>query len=117
MRTSLAVLLLAAASLTWASESEKEIWACRTLNPQAEPMIHLVDWGSRSYVKFTHTRFAAAYEDADDARAWYWSNTGAGYYRYGILLEADGEAWVHDFSQTDDQGLSPPIDRLRCSPA
>lgn len=105
-------LIIATATV---SASEKEIWACRTMNPEAEPIIHLVEWGSNSYVKFTHARFAAEHQADADRRGWYWNNSNDGYYRYGIVLEEDGRAWLHDFSQTDAEGLSPPLDQLKCT--
>lgn len=111
----ISLMLLALLSAFQASASDKEIWACRTLNPAAEPIIHLVEWGSSSYVKFTHARFGAVYQAEEGRRGWYWNNSNAGYYRYGIVLEEDGKAWLHDFSKKDAEGLSPPIDQLECS--
>lgn len=95
--------------------SEKQIWACRTANPDALPILHLVEWGSRSYVKFAHVRFSARYENGEDAQGWHWSNEGNGYYRYALLLEPDGKARLHDFDQADDGGMAAPMDTFYCS--
>lgn len=96
--------------------AEKQIWECRTEHPGAQAILHLVEWGSRSYVKFSHVRFGAKYEhDADeDHHGWYWSNEGSGYYRYALVLHDDGKAWFHDFSETDEDGLSAPLDYFLC---
>jgi hypothetical protein len=110
----LMVLLIGVLAGT-AQASERQIWACKTEHTNAQPILYLVEWGSRSYVRFTHMRFAARYENGDDRHGWYWSNEGNGYYRYALLLEPDGRAWLHDFDHTDDDGLSAPMDSFRCS--
>ena len=95
--------------------AEKQIWECRTSNPAAQPIIHLVEWESRSYVKFAHMRFSAMYQTDDGSQGWYFGNDGSGYYTYGLILDADNKAWLHDFSQTDDEGMSTPLDYFLCS--
>lgn len=96
--------------------SEKEIWACRSGNPGAQPILHLVEWDSRSYVKFAHLRFSAAYALEDEgARGWYFNNDGSGYYRYALLLEPDGKAWLHHFSRKDGEVASEALDHFVCT--
>lgn len=95
--------------------ADKQIWACRTANDGADPIIHLVEWGSRSYVKFAHLRFSAAHQLDGESQGWYFNNDGSGYYRYGLVLDSDGKAWYHDFSNVEDGGLSAPLDYFLCS--
>lgn len=95
--------------------AEKQIWECRTEHPGARPILHLVEWEPRSYVKFAHMRFSARYELDDDQHGWHWSNEGGGYYRYALVLHPDGRAWYHDFSETGEDGLSEPLDYFLCS--
>jgi hypothetical protein len=97
-----------------ALSAEKAIWACRTEHANAEPIIHLVEWGQQSYVKFAHMRFGAAFTREGESQAWYWDNSGDGYYRYGFVLGPDDKAWLHDFSDTGEAGLSTPVDYLVC---
>ncbi len=92
----------------------RTIWECRTSNPSAEPILYLVEWGSRSYVKFSYMRFAAHYERTDDYQGWYWHNDGSGYYRYGLVLGSDGKAWYHDFGQVNGAEESTPLDYFSC---
>ena len=94
---------------------EKQIWECRTGNAGSAPILHLVEWDSRSYVKFASARLSAKYEMGDDTQGWYFNNDGRGYYRYGVVLQPDGKAWYHDFSETDEDGLSAPLDYFLCS--
>lgn len=94
--------------------AEKQIWECRTSNPDARPILHLVEWESRSYVRFAHMRFSAMYQLEDDRQGWYFGNDGSGYYGYGLIVDADGKAWLHDFNQTDEEGLSTPLDYFLC---
>jgi hypothetical protein len=98
-----------------AHASDKQIWACRTANPDAQPILHLVEWGSRSYVKFTHVRFSAVHENGEEHQGWHWGNEGNGYYRYAVLLEADGKARLHDFDLKDADGMAAPLDTFHCS--
>ena len=84
---------------------EKTIWACRTTNPTAEPIIWLVEQGTRSYVKFSHMRFSAFYQVEDEQQGWYWHNDGSGFYRYGLVLDSDGSTWYYDFAQGESQTL------------
>jgi hypothetical protein len=114
MRIKVAIVMTLTALSCVSHAAEKEIWACRTENPQAQPILHLVDWGERSYIKFAHVRFAATHQMDEQSEGWYWNNEGNGYYRYGMLLQPDGEAWFHDFADTDQNGLSAPLDRFTC---
>jgi hypothetical protein len=95
-----------------ARADERVIWDCRTSNPDANPILHLVEWGDQSYVKFSYMRFAAHFQSDDGQRAWYWHNDGSGYYRYGLVLGDDGKAWYHRFGATDE---SEPLDYFSCS--
>jgi len=97
-----------------AMADERTIWECRTANPSAEPILYLVEWGNRSYVKFSYMRFAAHYEITDDSQGWYWYNDGTGYYRYGLILGSDGKAWYHDFGGVSGAGESTPLDYFNC---
>ena len=94
--------------------SDRTIWECRTANVAAEPILHLVEWGNRSYIKFSYMRFAAHYESGEDQQAWYWHNDGSGYYRYGLVLGSDGRAWYHDFGQANGAEESTPLDYFVC---
>lgn len=105
------VLLLTSAS---AFGAEKTIWECRSANPAAEPILHLVEWGNQSYVKFSYMRFAAHYETGEDYQAWYWHNDGSGYYRFGLVLGSDGKAWYHDFRSAVGAEESVPLDYFVC---
>ena len=93
--------------------ADRTIWECRTSNPAAEPILHLVEGGSYSYVKFSYMRLAAHFQADEDQRAWYWHNDGSGYYRYGLILEPDGKAWYHDFGASNQEG-SEPLDYFIC---
>jgi hypothetical protein len=97
-----------------AHASERQIWECRTANPNAQAILHLVEWGDRSYIRFTHVRFTARYETEGERHGWYWHNEGSGYYRYAILLGPGGQAWLHDFDVRDEDGLSPALDTFHC---
>ena len=97
-----------------ANAAERAIWECRTSNPNAEPILYLVGWGDRSYVKFSYLRFAAHHELGEDHQAWYWHNDGSGYYRYSLILGSDGKAWYHDFRSTDGAEESVPLDYFVC---
>lgn len=97
-----------------ASADERSIWECRTSNPSAEPILYLVEWGQRSYIKFSYMRFAAHYESGEDYQAWYWHNDGSGYYRYGLILGADDRAWYHDFRTASGPEESVPLDYFVC---
>jgi hypothetical protein len=114
MRTKGLLIFLLCSTAGTAQAADKQIWACRTDNPGARPLLHLVEWGPRSYVKFAHVRFSAQYENGGDRQGWYWNNEGDGYYRYAMLLDDDGKAWFHDFSHMDEDGLSAPVDRFTC---
>ena len=110
---------LAIGTILWvtcgfAVAGERIIWECRTSNPTAQPILYLVEWDSRSYVKFSYQRFAAQYQAAEEQHAWYWHNDGSGYYRYGLILGPDGKAWYHDFSQAGDDEESQPLDYFLC---
>lgn len=94
------------------AEEDKKIWECRTSNPGAEPILYLVEWGSRSYVKFAHRRFASLYQSDAGQRGWYWYNDGSGFYRYGVVLGADGKAWYHAFTPGTEE--SKPLDYFLC---
>lgn len=94
--------------------ADRTIWECRTSNPSAEPILFLVEWGSRSYVKFSHMRFGAHYEVTDSYHGWYWHNDGSGYYRYGLVLGTDGKAWYHDFGAANGAEESKPLDYFSC---
>jgi len=97
-----------------AHADERTIWECRTSNPTAEPILYLVEQGSRSYVKFSYMRFAAHFQADEDQRAWYWHNDGSGYYQYGLILGSDGKTWYHDFGTADNQEESHPLDYFIC---
>lgn len=116
MRVTL-LTLIATMALTIAvpgAANDKTIWECRTANPSAEPILYLVEWGNRSYVKFSYMRFAAHYETAEDYQGWYWHNDGSGYYRYALILGADGKAWYHDFGVSNGAEESTPLDYFSC---
>jgi hypothetical protein len=109
--------LTALASLVFSTPalaSDRTIWECRTANAAAEPILYLVEWGSRSYIKFSYMRFAAHYESGEDYQAWYWHNDGSGYYRYGLVLGSDDRAWYHDFGQASGAEESTPLDYFVC---
>jgi hypothetical protein len=93
---------------------DRAIWECRTSNPSAEPILYLVDWGQRSYIKFSYLRFAAHRESGDGYQAWYWHNDGSGYYRYGLVLGEDSRAWYHDFGKAGGGEESTPLDYFVC---
>jgi len=114
MRIKGLVIFLSCLATGYAVADEKQIWECRTGNPGAQPILHLVEWGSRSYVKFAHLRFTAKHQLDEGNQGWYFNNDGSGYYRYGLLLEPGGKAWFHDFSLTDESGLSAPLDYFLC---
>lgn len=111
---SLSVLVFCATVGAAHASEEKVIWNCRTSNPFASPILHLVEWGGQSYVKFSYMRFSAHFEADEEQRAWYWHNDGTGYYRYGLVLGSDGQAWYHRFSATDG-GEPQPLDYFLCS--
>lgn len=98
-----------------AMAAEKHIWACRTASEGAQPILHLVEWEARSYVRFAHLRFSAEYQVQDDVQGWHFNNDGQGYYRYALLLDQQGKAWFHDFSEIGDDGLAAPLDYFLCS--
>ena len=93
---------------------DKVIWSCKTSNPYSSPILHLVEWGNRSYVKFSYMRFSALLKSDEEQRGWYWHNDGSGYYRYGIILGHDGKAWYHRFSASEGEP-SQPLDYFVCS--
>jgi hypothetical protein len=97
-----------------ANAAERTIWECRTGNPSAKPILYLVRWGDRSYIKFSYLRIAAQYEQGEDHQAWYWHNDGSGYYRYGLVLGSDDKAWYHDFRSADAAEESVPLDYFVC---
>lgn len=109
------LILLSAAFSGLALAEEKRIWECRTGHQGASPILHLVDWGSRSYVKFAHLRFSAERQQDDESQGWYFNNDGSGYYRYALILNSSGKAWFHDFRNIDEDGLSAPLDYFLCS--
>ncbi len=106
-----ACALLTAPGLTYG----KEIWECRTAHERAQPILHLVEWGSRSYVKFAHLRFSAEHLRAEASRGWYFNNDGSGYYRYALILDDRGTAHFHHFDTADGAERSTPIDSFFCS--
>lgn len=110
----LSLLMLVGTAVAQAAEEERSIWACSTEHTGAKPILYLVEWGSRSYVRFAHMRFSAAHETDGERQGWHWDNQGEGYYRYGVLLDPDGTAWLHDFSNRDEDGMSEPLDYFRC---
>ena len=112
MHFALTAVLLLITSVS-AGAAERTIWSCRTSNEAAQPLLHLVEWGSRSYVKFAHMRFSARHEVNDEMPGWYWHNDGSGYYRYAIVVDHDGKGWYHDFSLTGPD-RSTAIDSLLC---
>jgi len=101
--------------LSTAAADDRQIWECRTEQVGAKPILHLVEWGSRSYIKFAHVRFPAdhQFDEEADRHGWYWINT-EGYYRYAIDLQPNGTAWYHDFKDADEKGLSDPLDHFQC---
>lgn len=92
---------------------EKVIWECRTSNDM-EPVLHLVEWGSKSYVKFAHLRFGAHYLEDGDQHGWYWHNNNKGFYQFGMILGPDGKAWYHDFNAAVEGESSHPLDYFLC---
>ena len=100
-------------SAGWAAADDRVIWECRTGNPFSEPLLYLVEYGGKSYVKFSHVRFSAFFQADEQQRAWYWHNDGSGYYRYGITLGIDGTAWYHRFGGSDGAD-SQAIDYFKC---
>jgi hypothetical protein len=112
MRVAIATILLLLSSLP-AFAAEKAIWSCRTSNADAQPFLHLVEWETRSYVKFAHMRFSALYKETDGMPGWYWHNDGSGFYRYAIVVDEEGKGWYHDFSRGGSEGTSL-IDYLLC---
>jgi hypothetical protein len=106
--------LLISFTLSTAQADGRVIWDCRTSNPDANPILHLVEWGEQSYVKFSYMRFAAHFQSDNGQRAWYWHNDGSGYYRYGLVLGDDGKAWYHRFGGA---GESEPLDHFICGTA
>jgi hypothetical protein len=112
MPIAFALILLLFSSAASAAE-EKTIWSCRTSHPEAKPLIHLVEWGNRSYVKFAHMRFSALHKSSDGMPGWYWHNDGSGYYRYAIVVDEEGTGWYHDFSMRGGES-STTIDYFQC---
>jgi hypothetical protein len=83
-----------------------------------EKVIHM--WLSRYLVMLcclTATSAVAAEERQiwECRTGWYFDNDGSGFYRYGLVLDDDQKAWLHDFKVTDDEGLSTPLDHFYCA--
>lgn len=114
MRIQALLIFLIGLTVGPAFAADKQIWACRTDHSGSEPILHLVEWDSRSYVKFAHVRFSAQHLLEQETHGWYFDNDGSGYYRYGLVLQPDGKAWFHDFQETDADGLSSPLDYFIC---
>jgi hypothetical protein len=115
MRIALTLIVLLFSSAAHAAQ-EKTIWSCRTSQPDAKPLLHLVEWGSKSYVKFAHMRFSALHQSSEDMQGWYWHNDGSGYYQYAIVVDYEGTGWYHDFSKRG-QAASTAIDYFQCEKA
>lgn len=107
--------LLISAGLTAPAfaQDDRVIWACATFNENARPIIHLVERGDRSYVKFANQRVRATHRLNGSSQEWLWDNRG-GYYNYSISLGPDNLAEYFDFSDVAGGDVVPPADRLRC---
>jgi hypothetical protein len=77
---------------------DKRVWACAT-EGSSDEHLHLVAWGSRSYVKFDETRFWGGYQTLDSQRRWDFGNASGGEsYDYSVILRAGGTADYFDFT-------------------
>ena len=79
------------------AQEERVIWACSTTHPGAKPIIHLVERGARSYVKFSSQRFSAQLKINESSRSWYWHPGNDGFYQFAMVMDSYGRAWFHDF--------------------
>jgi hypothetical protein len=115
MRRTLISLLLGVglSASAFAEDDERRIWACSTFNDNARPIIHLVELGDKSYVKFSNQRFRATHKADGSAHEWLWDNR-RGFYNYSISLGADNIAEYFDFSGIQGGEVVPPADKFRC---
>ena len=91
----------------YGAEDERVIWACKTSHPGAKPIIHLVERGARSYVKFSSQRFSAQLKINEKSRSWYWHPGNDGFYQFAMVMDSYGRAWFHDFSSAPAGEDSP----------
>ena len=109
------ILLLATLTVVTfnVAADDRKIWACSSFGEGAKPIIYLVEWGSKSYIKFSNVRIATAYREEGSAREWVWDSRG-GYYNYSLSLGADNQAVYHDFTSVSGGEVATATDKFSC---
>lgn len=83
------------------TKKKKVIWSCSETK-LSKPVLWLVDWGYKSYIKVGDDRLPADYSLRGLQRRWNWGLAEDAGFNYAILLKPSGRAIYYDFSLSDD---------------